>query len=190
MSRLGVFTMTIPEFLASSLAEERSATACFTGHRRLPPALADRIAERTTHVIRVLAAAGYRNFLCGGALGYDTLAEQCVVEAREENPAIRLILALPCRNQTEKWMRIPEGRDALREYQRLKGLADAVVYVRDFYADGCMRERNRFMVDCSSFLTAYCNASEHHSGAGQTLRMAERAGLKIYNIREILGIRE
>lgn len=176
--------MDIREYTAAFGAPgERERTACFTGHRFLPPEREDRIAEKTAHVVGVLIRAGYRNFLCGGALGFDTLAERCVVEARQSAPEVRLILALPCRDQTGNWLKMPSETAArtLREYQRLKGLADGVVYVNDFYFDGCMRERNRFMVEHASFCVAYFDGS-YRSGAGQTVRMAKRAGLSIYNV--------
>ena len=139
-------------------------------------------------MIDVLSSAGYRYFLCGGALGFDTLAERLVIEARKANPALSLILALPCRDQTGNWLKLPKetSRDALREYQELKGLADGIVYVNDFYFEGCMKERNRYMVEHSSFLVAYYDGS-FKSGAGQTVRMAKRAGLGIYNVREALS---
>ena len=169
--------------------DDRAATACFTGHRFLPPEQREAIAGKTAH--DVLANAGYRTFLCGGALGFDTLAERLVIEARKTRPSLRLILALPCRDQTGNWQKLPKetSRELLREYQELKGLADGIVYVNDFYFDGCMRDRNRYMVEHSSFLVAYYDGS-FKSGAGQTVRMAKRAGLGIYNVRDALGTGE
>ena len=160
----------------------RSATCCFTCHRFIPPEKIAHVREKTSHVLDVLIRAGYCWFLAGGALGYDMLAERAVVGKRKEHPDIRLILALPCRDQTLAWLKMPRDRreECLREYQELKGQADGIVYVNDFYFDGCMRERNRFMVERSSFCVA-CFDGSFRSGAGQTFRMARRAGLKIYN---------
>lgn len=174
------------EALSAALSgTDREATCCFTGHRNLPAARLPRIAEKTAHVVDVLIRSGYRWFIAGGALGYDTLAEQIVAEKRRENPDIRLILALPCRDQTNAWLRLPDDRrnECIREYQRLKGLADEVRYVNDFYFEGCMRERNRYMVEHSSFCVA-CFDGSLKSGAGMTYRMAKKAGLKIYNCWE------
>ncbi len=182
--------MTVPDFTPQPslpVPDERESTACFTGHRSLPADRVARIEEKTLHILDVLIGAGYRTFLCGGALGYDTLAERCVLARRETTPGVRLILALPCRDQTGRWTKTP----ALREYQRIKGLADGVVYLRDFYEEGCMRERNRYMIDRSSFLVAYYDeGTKGRSGAGQTYRMAQAAGLKIYNVRAALETRD
>ena len=176
----------VPEY-ARSWLDERSRICCFTGHRSLPPDRVDAIEKTTRHVLRVLLYAGFRVFLCGGALGFDTLAERVLLEARETEADMKLVLALPCRDQTRAWMKLPreQARDVLREYQRIKGLADAVCYVNDFYFDGCMRERNRFMVEHASFCEGYYNGYPK-SGAGQTWRMAQKAGLKLYNVYDML----
>ncbi len=176
----------IPEYAAAWL-EERERICCFTGHRSLPENRLDAIEKTTRHVIRVLLYAGFRVFLCGGALGFDTLAERVLLDAREEEPELKLVLALPCRDQTKAWTRLPreQARQAVREYQRIKGQADAVCFVNDFYFDGCMRERNRFMVERASFCVGYYDGCLK-SGAGQTWRMAQKAGLKLYNVYDTL----
>lgn len=158
----------------------RDTSCCFTGHRIIP---ADRLRDVTAEVertIRILAENGYRYFICGGALGFDTLAAQIVLRLRDEL-GISLILALPCLNQTDKWLGMKDGEEHIREYQRIKGLAAAVHYVSDFYTDGCMRERNRFMVDHASFCVAYYNGNPR-SGAGMTVRMAMKDGIGVYNV--------
>lgn len=162
-------------------------TCCFTGHRQIPSGLHDDVVRQTEHAVRLLIRTGYRCFLCGGALGYDMLAGQVVIRAAASHPEVRLVLALPCRDQTEKWLRAPGvSVDVLREYQRLKSEAFCVLYITDFYRDGCMKERNQFMVDHSSFCVAYYNGVPR-SGTGQTFRMAERAGLRIYNVYSVLS---
>ena len=55
--------------------------------------------------------------------------------------------------------------------------------MNDFYFEGCMRERNRYMVEHSSFCVA-CFDGSLKSGAGQTYRLAQKSGLKIYNCWE------
>ena len=71
--------------------------------------------------------------------------------------------------------------DELRRYQQIKGRAEAIVYLSDFYTDTCMRERNQFMVDHSSCCVAYYNGFPR-SGAGQTVRMAKKAGIPVKNV--------
>lgn len=172
-------------------------TCCFTGHRKLPSDRMDDIKNKLRHSIRILSSSGFRYYICGGALGFDMLTEQVLLDEAKTDNRIHLILALPCRDQTNKWLS-PRVSDAgiscstdsgnvgiLREYMAIKAAASAVYYVNDFYTDECMKERNRFMVDKSSFCVAYYNGSVR-SGSGQTFRMAQKAGLKIYNIADTL----
>ncbi len=160
---------------------ERANTCCFTGHRHLPPDQLTAIVSDVESVLRELVGAGYRYFLCGGALGFDMLAEEILLRAAKYNPAIQLILALPCRNQTEVWTKRGDHLDELRRYQQIKGKASAIVYLSDFYTPTCMKERNQFMVDHASCCIAYYNGTPR-SGAGQTVRMAEKAGIPIKNV--------
>ena len=165
----------------------RENTCCFTGHRTIPERDLAFVREKTVHAVRLLSSCGFRFFLCGGAVGFDMLAEDVIAEEAAKNSSVSLVLAIPCRNQTENWLKAGKGgTSAIREYMRLKAAAESVIYLHDFYFDGCMRERNQFMVDNSSFCVAYYNGS-FRSGAGQTFRMAQKAGLKIYNIYGLSG---
>ena len=165
----------------------RINSCCFTGHRTIPEDQLAAVTEKLHHAVRLLSSCGFLYFICGGALGFDMLAEQVLIEEAERNENIHLVLALPCRDQTGKWLKTGRnGTEILREYMRIKASASAVCYVTDFYTDGCMKERNRFMVDNSSFCVAYYNGSVR-SGAGQTFRMAKKSGLKIYNIYDALA---
>ena len=165
----------------------RLNTCCFTGHRKFPNEDRDAITEKLRHAVRLLVSCGFRYFLCGGALGFDMLAEEVLIDEAKADADIHLVLALPCRDQTGNWLKAGKnGTESLKEYMRLKAEASAVVYVNDFYADGCMKERNQFMVDNSSFCVAYYNGSVR-SGAGQTFRMAQKAGVKIYNIYDVIN---
>ena len=58
---------------------------------------------------------GYRYFGTGGALGFDTLAAQTVLELKNKYPEIKLILVLPCENQTQGWERAD-----IEEYERIQ----------------------------------------------------------------------
>lgn len=165
---------------------QKENTCCFTGHRKLPEGDIEAIVGKLDHAIRLLAHAGYEYFICGGALGFDMLAAERVLHAATSNPKVKLVLALPCRNQTEKWGKIGgNGIDYVREYHKMKGLASAIYYIEDFYTDDCMMRRNRSMVERSSFCVAYYNGKPR-SGSGQTFRMAQKDGLKIYNIFDLV----
>ena len=78
-------------------------TACFTGHRHLPPDKRDSAAASLGRAIEEAYKNGYRRFMCGGALGFDTIAALQVLDSRKEHPDIKLILAIPCLDQAKRW---------------------------------------------------------------------------------------
>lgn len=161
----------------------RENTCCFTGHRNITDQNQQIIIPKLEKKISELHREGYLYFISGGAYGFDMIAAETVIRAKRNGCPINLVLALPCRNQTEKWNHLPDFMDKLRRYLMLKGFADAVCYMYDFYVDGCMRERNLFMIEHSSACIAYCDP-KRRGGSSQTVGMAERAGIKVYNIFE------
>ena len=101
----------------------REKTCCFTGHRVIPARSLPALAKELEQTLRRLIGAGVRYFGAGGALGFDTLAAETVLRLKGEYPGIRLILVLPCRDQTRGW------REAdVRRYRDILRRADKVVY--------------------------------------------------------------
>ncbi|MBR3996949.1 MAG: DUF1273 family protein [Clostridia bacterium] len=161
--------------------DNKSVTCCFTGHRTVAQYHREQTAEAVLAQIRALRDRGFTRFIAGGALGFDTLAALCVLKEAETDPDIRLILAVPCLNQTEKWSSLPGALEHLRTYKEIMGKADEVIYTSErTYFDGCMKIRNQFMVDHAAVCIAYWNGSR--GGTSQTVRMAEKAGLEIINV--------
>ncbi len=160
-----------------NMEQNTESTCFFTGHRVISTELIPKITRLTRDQIYLHAARGYTDFICGGAVGFDTVAAVQVAKVKAGGTPIRLILALPCRDQTALW----KDTEMLRLYQRIKGAADEIIYVSNLYHDGCMKERNRFMVDSSSACIAYYNGSKY-GGTGQTVRMAKRKNISITNI--------
>ena len=70
-------------------------TCCFTGHRKIPPAQYQKIAQRLKLEIEALIKRCVVYFGVGGALGFDTIAAEAVLELRKKYPQIRLILVSP-----------------------------------------------------------------------------------------------
>lgn len=151
-------------------------TVCFTGHRHISEkAIPDLLSALYSEVLE-LFRTGYTHFICGGAMGFDTMAAECVLAMKERFPEITLSLYLPCRNQTEKWNRL----DNLNAYKNILGRADEVKYISDFYTDTCMHERNRLMADDSSVCVAYLKSVR--GGTAYTVNYAQKKGLRIINL--------
>ena len=94
-----------------------------------------------------------------------------------EGSDVRLIFALPCKKQDELWS---DAQKSL--YRGLLAGADEVIYVSEEYSAGCMKKRNRYMVDRSVYCV--CALLYPDSGTGQTVRYARENGLRIINVAE------
>lgn len=151
---------------------ERARTCCFTGHRRLSKEKIGSILLRLNQAVDTLIAQGITDFISGGALGFDQMAASLVIAKKAIGNPLRLIFALPCKNQDEFW-----SADQKKLYCDLLAEADEVIYVSEAYTRGCMKKRNRFMVDRS----AYCICAWLHplSGSDQTIGYAGQRGTTV-----------
>ena len=156
--------------------DKRAETACFTGHRIMKMASGE-VRSRLSELLDMLIAKGVIYYGCGGALGFDTLAAEVVIEKKRVNPKVKLILVLPCQNQDAKWL--PEQR---ARYSYIKTQADKIVYTSDTYYDGCMLKRNRHLVNNSGICVSLLERNS--GGTYYTVRYAMENNLKIYNIMD------
>ncbi len=154
----------------------RDKTLCFTGHRAVPDCDMDKVIKRTDALIERSVEDGYRVFLAGGAVGFDTIAAFRVLSARNRFKNIKLVLVLPCKNQTAKW----KTEKSVHEYQMLKNSADGVIILQEFYDEGCMLKRNRFMVDNSGKLICYLTRNK--GGSAYTVGYAQKSGIDCVNV--------
>ena len=157
----------------------REKTACFTGHRKIPPEKKSEISRRLKTTLIRLIEEGYVCFGAGGALGFDTLAAQCVLSLKNQHPHIKLILVLPCITQTKGW-----SENDIAIYEEIKSQADKVVYTSREYSRGCMFKRNRHLVDCSSVCVAYL--TQEKGGTAYTVNYAKEHVLTFYNIANMI----
>ncbi len=155
----------------------KGRSCCFTGHRRIAADARDVLRGALREVIDVLYEEGFRRFYTGGALGFDTLAAEAVLSARDVHSDIRLIIVRPCADQDSRWTRAQ--RDT---YQAQLAAADETVLLSPAYWPGCMQLRNRYMVEHSELCVAYGRRED--SGTMQTVTLALTAGLPVVNLAE------
>ncbi len=153
----------------------RPYTVCFTGHRYIPESDRAVVAARLRRTLIELIKQGYKYFGTGGALGFDTIAAQTVLDLRREYQHIKLILVLPCKNQTAK-----SSSEDVRVYERIRAEADKTVFMSENYTPTCMHERNRHLVNFSS--VCVCYLTRNSGGTAYTVNYASECGLKIINI--------
>ena len=165
--------------ISTSLSQtEKSQIVCFTGHRIIGGAETNQLWNITSETIKNLIKKGMQIFISGGAIGFDTLAAQVVLRAREHNPNIKLIMALPCKNHEARWREADK-----KAYRHLLDNADEVVFVSEQpYFDGCMEKRNQFLAKYSGVCVAYMKRGR--SGTSQTVRMARERRLSVINLGE------
>lgn len=166
----------------------KEKTVCFSGHR--PEKLPDG-GNMTSPVMGVIKSLlyqeitaaiddGYTCFITGLARGIDLIAGELVLDIKRTDPKIGLVAAVPYKAQPKN----------LKSYEKFAygciiNEADKVVYVSEKYHKGCLQERNQFMVENSSRLIAA--VANYRSGTGQTIRLAENAGIevRVINISKI-----
>ncbi len=146
------------------MTDNTPRSCCFTGHRIIRKQDSGGIYDAIKNEIRNLSERGISNFISGGALGFDMLAAEAVLELRDgELPFITLELMLPCENQAIKWRESERVR-----YAGIISRADKVGYTSREYTPTCMAERNRAMVDASEHCIAYMYKS--FGGTAYTVR--------------------
>lgn len=155
----------------------RENTCCMTGHRKLPAGQEALIKEKVKAAVRTLLAKGVTHFEIGGAIGFDTLAEEAVLEMKEENAAISLHLILPCKDQEKKWSSAEK-----EAYRRILAEADEVVCLAEHYFKGCMLKRDRRLVDDSAH--CICFLTQEDGGTKYTVNYALKHKLNVINIAE------
>ncbi len=153
----------------------KEISCCFTGHRKIPKDKLDQIKQSVRHEIDRAYVRGYRRFLCGGALGFDTLCAQTVIEKKAECSDAMLILVLPCMGQDEQW-----SEDEQRVYREIYAKADECYCMSELYTEGCMQTRNRAMVNDSTLCIAYLENDK--SGTAYTYFYAQKNGVETVNI--------
>lgn len=142
--------------LETFLKSINGKTICFTGHRpnHLPWGYnedCEKCKEFKTKLLNLVfecSKIGFDTFISGVALGFDTFACDSVLFAKNKFPQIELMLAIPCKNQPEKWGEVDKKR-----YEDILSRANPF-YVSTNYYQGCFIKRNHFMVDKADLVIA------------------------------------
>ena len=150
------------EFDVSALSAEpyieydgRHASCSFTGHRHISSEDRNVLIPVLKSTILYLISLGVKEFHCGGAMGFDTLAAGVVYDISREHEGVRLVLDLPYEKQTEKW----SDKDK-KYYNFIKEHADEInIHFpnprnRD-EAVNSLLSRNRIMVDKSYYCVCF-----------------------------------
>ena len=152
----------------------KSKTCCFTGHRNIPAGEDEKILVRLNYRVEELYNEGYRYFGVGGAIGFDTLAAEWLLNYRESHHLIRVIGVYPFPRYRSRWTEAQRDRA-----EEIDQKLDKIVYCCRESSKGAFLVRDRHLVDCSSACISYCTRS--NGGTAYTVRCALEHGLCVYN---------
>ena len=136
----------------------------FTGHRQLDD---DFSKLRLKKSIEQLIKNGVDTFYNGMAIGFDLCAAECLLSLKKKYPQVKLIACIPCYGQDRYFSDADKKR-----YVKILKKADESVILSDHYYQGCMQQRDKYMVERSDCMIAYCNKST--GGAAYTVKIFEK----------------
>ena len=139
-------------------------TACFTGHRTYDGSRNHELES----AIRELYNRGYRNFLCGMAIGFDLASAEASISLRRELHDLKVVAIIPFEGMQRHFT---ESQRAL--FEQVVQEADEVITLAPHYSAGAYAVRNNFLVDNSSATIAYFNGSK--GGTAYTVRRTIKA---------------
>ena len=161
----------------------RFTTCCFSGYRPHKFSFPlkrnnENFIELENNITNAILDAyekGYRNFLCGGAMGFDLVCGETVVLLKEKFPDIKLVMVLPYKNQPKRFP--PDWR---QRYDFVLSSADHIYYFTEKYKKTAFIARNAKMVAHSSMIITYYNGKP--GGTENTIAIAQRDRLTIINL--------
>ena len=157
---------------------QREMTACFTGHRKIPPGEEAKVMVRTRYIVqKLIHEHNVRYFGVGGAVGYDMLAAEYLIRLKaHKEHQLKIISVLPY----PEWRDTEDWDDVLRRREdRILFASDKIVYVRPQKENGVYLLRDRKLVNGSAWCVSYCNRVP--SGTAYTVRYALKHGVKVMN---------
>lgn len=167
-------TQNFKENIAKEIDKLNSQNVCFTGHRsqKLPWKFNENdvrcLAMKEIAKLKIMEAIfdGKTHFISGMAIGFDMICAELVLELKKYFPFITLECAIPCKGQELKWPQKEQER-----YRNIIKQADKIRCIYDHYVDGCMLERNQYMVNNASLVIALYNGTS--GGTQKTIDYAK-----------------
>ena len=130
----------------------KANTCCFTGHRNIRKADEESIKGKILEQVLIQLQQGISTFMVGGAVGFDMLAAEVLLDLREKKAKeLRLVSVLPYLAWREKWMEEDKDRE-----DRILEKSDEILVSANEYSRHSYLDRDRRMVDSSAVCIAYC----------------------------------
>ena len=154
----------------------KANTCCFTGHRNIRKDEEDIIRAKIREQVLILMQHGISAFMVGGAVGFDMLAAEVLLDLREqEGKELRLVSVLPYPEWRAGWSEKDKDRE-----DRILERSDEITFMDSEIIRRTYLDRDRKMVDHSSVCIAYCN--RRNGGTAYTVRYALKNNLPVINL--------
>lgn len=158
----------------------KSKTICLTGHRpkHLPWGYDEtkdscvKFKEALRNIFKKAIKYGIKYFLTGMAEGFDMIATEILLSLKQTYKKIKIIAVIPCKGQEEKW-----SKSQIDRYHKILNDCDNIVTLSSHYSPSCMNNRNRYMINHSSFVIACFNGVD--GGTKNTINFAKQYGCKV-----------
>lgn len=161
---------------------DKICNACFfSGHRKIKKSLHDNIKALLKQEIKKKYEQGIKTFITGGAVGFDTIAADIVLELQKSDyPDIELHLYLPCYKYEERL-----SYNECCALHRIKCLSNHFEIIdKENNNNDSIKMRNYAMVDNACCGIVYNN--HFRSGTYQTISYAKRNGKEFINISDLI----
>ena len=120
-------------------------------------------------------ARGYRNFMCGMAVGFDLAAAELSIALRNELKGLKVIAIIPFEGMQKRF-----SASQKLTFERIKAEADEVIILATNYSPSVYATRNNYLVDNSSAVITYFTGEK--GGTAYTVRRAVKSLSRITNI--------
>ena len=149
----------------------------FTGHRDVPTEKTEQIRSRLRQVIGELILEGADVFICGGAVGFDMLAEEEILRYRAEGQSFRFFILQFSPDYDRFWS--DEQKERMKD---IVSRSDGIRYLFDSYHRGAPLIRDREMASHADVLV--CWLEKESGGTYETVKYALKSGKKVINLSE------
>ena len=169
------------EIIPDDIFDDSISTVCFTGHRKIPENIKSPLHELLREMLDSLYDRGARVFKAGGAIGFDTMAAQAVVDLRnrKNDRSVKLHLCLAAPDQAKNFSQY----DAII-YRMVFDIADSFSYESETASSSAYLARNRRLLEGSDVCVAYC--TEQKGGTYYTCTKALTSGVEFINLADFI----
>ena len=153
-------------------ASLKSKTAFFIGDDQINRSSLNNLSQKLERTIDTLIKKEILYFGCAGLSEFGLLSVRAIMNARTKNPAIKMILILPYKQQYKIHTRLNP-----QDYDKILKDADKVVHVSEKHSPDCYRKHILHLLKHSGVCVAYVKHTQRETQ--KIVELARNEGLEI-----------